>query len=327
MDRLRKLALVLTLTVVCGCSPIFGPKPFAVRDGRAVFAGHELRNGDVVVSRMYGPVPMLFSRHSPTPGQFSHAAVFAYAPDGTATIYHLRDGGWRTLKAKRYLGVHEVTGIYRHRQEGVPERMGKYLLQWLAKNDIDQIPFVLMPDPDRFDEPPYNCNTFINALYLGAGLDRPFEQPPTRPPTLWGKEISRFVANDWTRLTSAGAVCQNPAFQEVVTWRNPNIDPRVTAGLEAFTDTIRSEIESGRHLRPRARRLSARLMASCFGRDDAEYATPEAMAMHFNLSDTWSRVQQRLGRVMYREGDAFTTEDAYDLAGKLTLIHLEGFFE
>jgi hypothetical protein len=324
---LRALASALGMGLLCSCAPLLGPKPLVVREGRAVFAGQQLCDGDVIVSRVHGPMSMLLARHSPTPGDFSHAGVFGYAANGTPMVYHLRDGGRRAVKAKRYLGPHGVTGIYRHRRPEAPDLMGQHLRQWLAENDIHRTPFDLFPDPDHFDEPPYNCNTFVNALYLGAGLDRPFEQPAPTPQTAWVKEISRFVKNDWTRLTSAGAVVHNPAFREVVVWHNPRIDQRLTVGLEALVDTIHSEVEAGRHFRPQAQRLPARLMAACCGRDDADYATPQVMAMHINLADAWARVSRRLTRLIRRDGDAFTEADARDLARKLALVHLEGFFE
>jgi hypothetical protein len=294
---------------------------------RMVFSGQALQDGDVVVSRVHGPVSMLLARHSPTPGEYSHAGVFAYAADGTPMVYHLRDGGGRAMKAKRFLLSHEVIGIYRHRRSDAAAVMGSYLRTWLKRNDIRRVPFKLFPDPDHFDDPPYNCNTFVNALYLGAGLDRPFQQPAPREMTAWDREIGRFIAYDWTRLTSAGAVARNPAFVQVAVWHNPSIDPRSTAGLRGFTDAIRAEVDGGKRLRPQARRTVARVLAGLCGREDAEYATPQAMAMHFNLSDSWSRVSRRLRLAMRREGDAFTEEDAYEFCRRLALTHLDGFFE
>ena len=49
--------------------------------------------------------------------------------------------------------------------------------------------------------------------------------------------------------------------------------------------------------------------------------------MHINLADAWARVSRRLMRLIRRDGDAFTKADARDLARKLALVHLEGFFE
>lgn len=291
------------------------------------FAGYPLRDGDVIVSRLANPSSMLLARHGPTRGEFSHAAVFVYAADGTPMIYHLRDGGGRTMEAKRFLRMHEVVGIYRHRRPDAAEILGPYIRNWVATHDIRAIPFTLFPNPDDFNSPPYNCNTFVNSLYLGAGLDAPFVPSPPDPPSAWTAELSRFFGEDWTRITSASAVATNPAFGEVGIWRNPAVDRRIATGLKGLTDAIRAEIEGGKHLRPQARHRPAQFLADCCGDPDDEYATPEAMAIHANLQDVWSQVHVRLVRLMRREGDAFTEADAYDLAQKLAREHLDGFFE
>jgi hypothetical protein len=323
---LRSLAVACLALLSVGCL-YRGPQPFAVQDLQSTLAGVLLRDGDVVVNQAPNPTSMILSRHSPTPGRFSHAGVFVHAADGTPMVYHLRDGGGRAMKASDYFRRNELTGVYRHRRPDAPDRLGPHIRQWLAENDIAALPFVLFPDPDDFNSPPYNCNTFVNSLYLGAGIDPPFVQPESASSSGWTREISRFVASDWTRITSASAVVGNPQFQEVVVWRNPAIDPRLTAAMEGFTDAIRAEVESGRRLKTQARHPPARLLAACFGDDDSEYATTQVVAIHFNLKDSWSRVRSRIMQVMRRDGDRFQEEHAYELGRKLALEHLDGFFE
>jgi hypothetical protein len=323
----RSLALGIAV-LFAGCvGPIFAPQPLKGKPGDLAFAGYGLRDGDVIVSRLPTPASMIIARHGPTRGEFSHAAVFVYAPDGTGMIYHLRDGGGRILEAKLFLRSHELVGIYRHRRPDAPDILGPYIRTWVETHDIRTVPFALFPDPDHFNSPPYNCNTFVNSLYLGAGLEVPFVQGPPKPPGAWAKDLSRFFGSNWTRITSAGAVATNPNFREVGIWRNPAVDPRITAGLKGLTDAVRGEIEAGRRLNPHARRHMAQFLAKSCGQEDDQYANPRAMAVHFNLRDTWSQVHTRLRRLMYREGDAFTEAEAYDLARKLTLEHLDGVFE
>lgn len=325
---LRSTMAGVGLLLLVGCiGPVFGPQPLAGEPGRMAFAGYPLQDGDVIVTRILGPASMLLARHGPTRGEFSHAAVFVYAADGTPMIYHLRDGGGRTMKAKTFLRLHELVGIYRHRRADAAEVLGSHIRDWVTRHDIRTVPFTLFPNPDDFNSPPYNCNTFVNFLYLGAGLDAPFVQSPPEPTSAWSTDLSRFLGNDWTRITSAGAVATNPAFVGVGIWRNPEVDPRLTAGLKGFTDAVRAEIEGGKHLTPQARHRPAQFLADCFGQPDDEYATPQTMAIHFNLRDAWSQVRSRLVRLMRREGDACTEADAYDLARKLAREHLDGFFE
>lgn len=323
---LRSFAVACLALLSVGCL-YRGPQPFAFQGSRSTLDGVPLRDGDVVVNQAPNPASMILSRHSPTPGRFSHAGVFVHAADGTPMVYHLRDGGGRAMKASKYFRRNELVGVYRHRRPEAPERLGPHIRHWLKENDIAALPFVLFPDPDDFNSPPYNCNTFVNALYLGAGIEPPFVQPTVASTTGWTREISRFVASDWTRITSASAVVGNPLFAEVVVWRNPLIDPRLTAGMEGFTDAVRAEIEAGKRLKTQARHPPSRLLAACFGDDDSEYATTQVLAIHFNLKDAWSQVRHRLMQVIRRDGDRFREEHAYALGRSLALEHIDGFFE
>lgn len=323
---IQSLAVVVGCVFAVGCLSR-GPQPFAVANGEATLDGVPLRDGDVVVSRAGNPGSVFLARHGPTPGPFSHAGVFLHAPGDPPRVYHLRDGGGRIAKAEDFFRKTERVGVYRLHPAENSDRLGLRIRVWLGENDIRKLPFTLFPDPDNFHAPPYNCNTFVNVLYIEAGFPPPFVQPQSPRLTSWSEEISRFFGSDWTRITASGVVAHNPLFEEVVVWHNPAIDPRLTAGLEGFSDAIRAEIEGGRRLRSRARRAPARIMSAWIGDADIEYATPEAIAIHFNLKDAWSQVRKRLTTAIRRDGDAFREEYAYELGRRLALNHLGGVLE
>ncbi|OQC17388.1 MAG: hypothetical protein BWX73_00208 [Lentisphaerae bacterium ADurb.Bin082] len=295
--------------------------------GQAEFNGVLLQDGDIFLTQSPSILSVIYARYGNPPGDYSHAGVFFYDPQGRPKIMHVRTSpGISDLRSfpQDYWQIAVLRGKL---DEAQRRRLGETLCAWSQDTAILKATFdYKMQDvPGRRDQ--FYCIGFLNEIWRSCDLQPPFALGEKNEPTIIKSFVKQEFGIDLDNVTTASSILQNQEFSQLTEWSDHSWSAHDQFLLKQVLATMETYVKAGYYGRGMGP-LQGWIISTVLRRKGYEANAAQALRMMNQASAFHQKVYGRY-RLFERRGQAPEpcSEDAAELIRRICDYYRDDYFE